>query len=87
MSLMNLHGALIILPRSLYEFMPYLYVVIGIIAALVLYNSYAIISGILLLTVAFMIFYMRLKSRTTRAAVVIRTLHWSSTGDHTDGRR
>jgi hypothetical protein len=52
------------LPKSLYELIPFLYIVIGVVAALVLYNSYAIISGILLLTVALMILYMRLKSRT-----------------------
>lgn len=52
------------LPKSLYELMPFLYVVLGVAAALALYNSYAIISGILLLTVALMILYMRLKSRT-----------------------
>jgi hypothetical protein len=62
----NLHGDLIVLPKSLYEFMPYLYVVIGVAAALVLYNSYAIISGVLFLIVAFMIFYMRLKNRTEK---------------------
>jgi hypothetical protein len=52
------------LPKSLYELVPFLYIVLGVVAALVLYNSYAIISGILLLTVALMILYMRLKSRT-----------------------
>jgi hypothetical protein len=46
--------------------MPYLYVVIGVAAALVLYNSYAIISGVLFLIVAFIIFYMRLKNRTEK---------------------
>lgn len=52
------------LPKSLYELIPFLYVVLGVVVALVLYNSYAIISGILLLTVALMILHMRLKSRT-----------------------
>jgi hypothetical protein len=66
MSLINLHGDLIVLPKSLYEFMPYLYVVIGVVTALALYNSYAIISGVLFLTVALMIFYMRLKNRTKK---------------------
>jgi hypothetical protein len=66
MSLINLHGDLIVLPKSLYEFMPYLYVVIGVVTALALYNSYAIISGVLFLTVALMIFYMRLKNRTEK---------------------
>ena len=47
--------------------MAYLYVVIGVVTALALYNSYAIISGVLLLTVALMIFYMRLKNRTEKA--------------------
>ena len=54
------------LPKSLYEFMPYFYVVIGVAAALALYNSYAIISGVLFLTVALMIFYRRLKNRTEK---------------------
>ena len=66
MSLINLHGDLIVLPKSLYEFMPYLYIVIGAVAALALYNSYAIISGVLFLAVALVIFYMRLKSRTEK---------------------
>ena len=52
------------LPKALYDVIPFLYVFLGIAAALVLYNSYAIISGILLLTVALLILYMRLKSRT-----------------------
>jgi hypothetical protein len=52
------------LPKSLYELIPFLYIVLGVVAALVLYNSCAIISGILLLTVALMILYMGLKSRT-----------------------
>ena len=47
------------LPKSLYELLPFLYIALGVVAALVLYNSYAIISGILLLTVALMILYMR----------------------------
>jgi hypothetical protein len=33
------------LPKSLYELIPFLYIFLGIAAALVLYNSYAIISG------------------------------------------
>jgi hypothetical protein len=52
------------LPKPLYEIMPVLYIAVGFAAALLLYNSYAIISGILLVTVALMILYMRLKSRT-----------------------
>jgi len=52
------------LPKSLYELLPFLYIALGVVAALVLYNSYPVISGILLLTVALMILYMRLKSRT-----------------------
>jgi hypothetical protein len=52
------------LPKPLYDILPVLYVVLGVAAALVLYNSYAISSGILSLTVALMILYMRLKSRT-----------------------
>lgn len=51
------------LPKSLYELIPFLYVFLGVAAALFLYNFYAIISGILLVTVALMILYIRLKSR------------------------
>ena len=52
------------LPKLLYELMPVLYVAVGFSAALLLYNSYAILSGILLLIVALVILYMRLESRT-----------------------
>ena len=52
------------LPKLLYELMPVLYVAVGFSAALLLYNSYAILSGILLLIVAIVILYMRLESRT-----------------------
>jgi hypothetical protein len=43
--------------------MPVLYVAVGFAAALLLYNSYAILSGIMLLIVAVVILYMRLESR------------------------
>jgi hypothetical protein len=52
------------LPKLLYELMPVLYVAVGFSAALLLYNSYAILSGILLLIVALVILYRRLESRT-----------------------
>jgi hypothetical protein len=52
------------LPKLLYELMPVLYVSVGFAAALLLYNSYAILSGIVLLIAALMILYMRLESRT-----------------------
>jgi hypothetical protein len=52
------------LPKLLYELMPVLYVAVGFAAALLLYNSYAILSGSLLLIVALMILYMRLERRT-----------------------
>jgi hypothetical protein len=52
------------LPKPLYELMPVLYIALGVTAALFLYNSYAIASGILLLAVALIILYMRLESRT-----------------------
>ena len=52
------------LPRLLYEVMPVLYIAVGFAAAVFLYNSYAILSGILLLIVAVVILYMRLESRT-----------------------
>ena len=67
------HEDLIVLPKSFYEFMPYLYAVIGTTAALALYNSYAIISEVLFLTVALMIFYMRLKTdRSLGDSVLVR---------------
>jgi hypothetical protein len=50
--------------KILYELMPVLYVAVGFAAALLLYNSYAILSGILLLSVALVILYMRLERRT-----------------------
>ncbi len=52
------------LPKLLYELMPVLYIAVGFAAALLLYNSYAIFSGILLLAVALVILYMRLGNRT-----------------------
>jgi hypothetical protein len=52
------------LPKPLYELMPVLYVAVGLAAALFLYNSYAILSGILLLIAALVILYMRLENRT-----------------------
>ena len=52
------------LPKLLYEVMPVIYIAFGFAAALSLYNSYAILSGILLLIAAIVILYMRLESRT-----------------------
>jgi hypothetical protein len=52
------------LPKLLYEVMPVLYIAVGFAAAVFLYNSYAILSGILLLIIAIVILYMRLESRT-----------------------
>ena len=52
------------LPKLLYEVMPVLYIAVGFNAALLLYNSYAILSGILLIIAAVVILYMRLESRT-----------------------
>jgi len=52
------------LPKLLYDLMAVLYVGVGFAAALLLYNSYAIFSGILLLIVALVILYMRLERRT-----------------------
>ena len=52
------------LPKLLYEVMPVLYISVGFAAAVFLYNSYAILSGILLLIVAVVILYMRLERRT-----------------------
>jgi hypothetical protein len=52
------------LPKPLYELMPVLYIALGVAAALLLYNSYAVFSGILLIIVALIILYMRLENRT-----------------------
>ncbi|OOO01674.1 MAG: hypothetical protein USCGTAYLOR_02109 [Chromatiales bacterium USCg_Taylor] len=54
------------IPKTAYEVLPYVYIGAGFTAALFLYNSYAIVSGILFLTVAAVIFRMRLKNRTDR---------------------
>jgi hypothetical protein len=54
------------LPKLLYDLMPVLYVAVGFAAALLLYNSYAILSGTLLLSVALVILYTRLESRTKK---------------------
>ena len=54
------------IPKTTYEMLPYVYVGAGFTAALFLYNSYAVVSGILLLTVALVILYMRLKNRTAK---------------------
>ena len=56
------------LPKLLYELMPVFYVSVGFAATLLLYNSYAILSGIVLLIAALMILYMRLESRTEEEA-------------------
>ena len=52
------------IPKTTYEMLPYVYIGAGFTAALFLYNSYAIVSGILLLTVAGVILHMRLKHRS-----------------------
>ena len=54
------------LPKLLYELMPVIYVSVGFAAALLLYNSYAILSGIVLLIAALMILYMRLEAAPKR---------------------
>ena len=54
------------IPKTTYEMLPYFYIAGGIAAALYIYNSYAIVSGILLLTVALVVLYMRLENRTNK---------------------
>ncbi len=54
------------MPKSLYEALPYLIAVLGAAAALSIYNRYAIISGIALIFLALLIVHMRLASRTNR---------------------
>ena len=54
------------IPETTYEMLPYVYIGVGFTAALFLYNSYAIVSGILLLTVAIVILHMRLKNRADK---------------------
>ncbi len=58
--------------KTTYEMLPYVYIGAGFTAALFLYNSYAIVSGILLLTVAIVILDMRLKYRADRTEHVER---------------
>jgi hypothetical protein len=53
-------------PRSAYDFLPYIYVVLGMGVALLLYNAYAIVSGILLVLVGLGILHMRLRHRTDK---------------------
>ena len=53
------------IPKTVYEMLPYVYIAAGIAAALLIYNSYAIVEGILLLTVSSVI-HMRLKNRTDK---------------------
>ena len=52
--------------KTTYEMLPYVYIGAGFTAALFLYNSYAIVAGILFLTVAIVILQMRLKYRASR---------------------
>jgi hypothetical protein len=54
------------IPKTVYEMLPYVYTAVGIAAALLIYNSYAIVAGILLLTVSIVILHMRLKNRTDK---------------------
>ena len=54
------------MPKSIYEALPYLVAVLGAVAALTIYNRYAIISGIVLIFLALLIVHLRLASRTKR---------------------
>ncbi len=54
------------MPKSIYEALPYLVAVLGAAAALTIYNRYAIISGIVLIFLALLIVHLRLASRTKR---------------------
>jgi hypothetical protein len=54
------------IPKTVYEMLPYVYIAAGIAAALLIYNSYAIVAEILLLTLSFVILHMRLKNRTDK---------------------
>lgn len=54
------------MPKSIYEVLPYLVAVLGAVAALTIYNRYAIISGIALIFLALLIMHLRLASRTKR---------------------
>ena len=54
------------IPNTTYEMLPYIYIGAGFTAALFLHNSYAIVSGTLLLTVAIVILHMRLKHRAVK---------------------
>ncbi len=61
--------------KTAYEVLPYVYIVAGTAAALYIYNSYAIVAGILLLTVALVILHMRLKNRTDKMERFARLLY------------
>ncbi len=54
------------MPKSIYEALPYLVAVLGAVAALTIYNRYAIISGIVLIFLALLIVHLRLATRTKR---------------------
>lgn len=56
------------MPKAIYEALPYMVAVLGATAALILYNRYAIISGIALIFLALWIVHLRLASRTKRVA-------------------
>mgnify|MGYP006871807551 CR=1 FL=1 len=62
------------MPRLLYDALPYLVAVIGAMAALIVYNRYAIISGIALIALALVIVHLRLRSRTRRVEHLEDTL-------------
>ncbi len=54
------------MPKSIYEALPYQVAVLGAVAALTIYNRYAIISGIVLIFLALLIVHLRLTTRTKR---------------------
>ena len=54
------------LPRTIYEALPHFLALLGAIAALILYNRIAIVSGVGLVFLALIIVHMRLHARTRR---------------------
>lgn len=56
------------LPKFIYDALPYLVAIIGASAALIVYNRFAVVSGFVLIVLALVIVHMRLDSRTRRVS-------------------
>ncbi|MSQ18313.1 MAG: hypothetical protein EXR39_01845 [Betaproteobacteria bacterium] len=56
------------LPKFIYDALPYLVAITGASAALIVYNRFAVVSGFVLIVLALVIVHMRLDSRTRRVS-------------------